>query len=69
MSKVKTRKSAAKRFKLTATGKLTRRQSGQKHLLQGKSSKRVRHLKGTKDVHETDLNRVTAQLPYQKYLR
>ncbi|MFN4153001.1 MAG: 50S ribosomal protein L35, partial [Candidatus Sericytochromatia bacterium] len=53
MSKVKTRKSAAKRFKLTATGKLTRRQSGQKHLLQGKSSKRVRHLKGTKDVHET----------------
>lgn len=67
--KMKTRKSAAKRFKLTASGKLMRRQAGQKHLLTGKSSKRVRNLKGKADVHETDLMRVTEQLPYKGYLR
>lgn len=69
MGKMKTRKSAAKRYKLTATGKLMRRHAGQKHLLVGKSAKRVRALKGTTGVHPTDLARVTEQLPYKGYLR
>ncbi len=69
MPKMKTRKSAAKRFKLTASGKLMRRQSGQKHLLTGKSSKRIRNLKGKEGVHATDLARATEQLPYKGYLR
>ena len=69
MAKVKTRKSAAKRFKLTGTGKLVRRQAGTKHLLVGKPRKRVRNLKGTTDVSEADLPRVMSQLPNSKYLR
>ncbi len=69
MPKVKTRKSAAKRFKLTGSGKLVRRQSAQKHLLTKKTSKRIRALKGKKSVHDSDLDRVTAQLPYKGYLR
>lgn len=69
MPKEKTRKSAAKRFKLTGTGKLMRRQSGQKHLLAGKTSKRIRSLKGEKDVSDGDLKRVSDQLPYTQYLR
>ena len=69
MPKMKTRKSAAKRFKLTGSVKLMRRQAGQKHLLTGKSSKRIRNLKGKAGVHDTDLMRVTEQLPYMGYLR
>lgn len=69
MGKMKTKKSAAKRFKLTATGKLLRRKAGQKHLLVGKTAKRVRALKGTTAVHPTDMDRVTEQLPYKGYLR
>ncbi len=68
-NKMKTRKSAAKRFKVTATGKLVRRKAGQKHLLVSKSSKQIRSLKGNADVHPTDVSRVTEQLPYKKYLR
>lgn len=69
MPKVKTRKSAAKRFKLTASGKLMRRQAGQKHLITGKTAKRVRALKGKVLVSDTDMERVTDQLPYKSYLR
>ncbi len=44
---MKTNKSVAKRFKVTAKGKLkVRKMSGRKHLLAHKSSKRKRHLKG-----------------------
>jgi len=69
MPKVKTRKSAAKRYSVTGSGKLVRRNTGTKHLLTGKRKRRVRALKvHASDVHETDLNRVTSQLPYLKYL-
>lgn len=67
--KTKTRKSAAKRFKLTGSGKLVRRHAGTKHLLVGKPKKRVRNLKGTTVVSEADLPRVMGQLPNSKYLR
>jgi len=42
--KAKTRKSVAKRFKVTGTGKLLRRKQGKRHILQKKSSKRKRAL-------------------------
>jgi large subunit ribosomal protein L35 len=42
--KMKTRKSVAARFKLTATGKLKRAKPGRRHLLTGKSHKRKRQL-------------------------
>jgi large subunit ribosomal protein L35 len=42
--KMKTRKAYAKRFKLTATGKLKRTRPGRRHILTKKSSKRKRSL-------------------------
>lgn len=69
MPKMKTRKSAAKRFRLTGSGKLVRRRAFKKHLLSPKSSKRKRSLEGLTEVHPTDLDRVTAQLPYLKHVR
>jgi len=40
----KTRKAVAKRFKVTATGKVLRSHAGRRHLLQSKSAKRKRQL-------------------------
>ena len=40
----KTKKSIAKRFKLSASGKLIHRSPGGRHLLAGKSSKQKRRL-------------------------
>ena len=45
MTKPKTRKSVAKRFKVTGTGKLKRAKPGRRHILTKKSSKRKRRLK------------------------
>ena len=48
MTKMKTHKAVAARFKVTGTGKLKRRHPGRRHLLTKKASKRKRRLK--KDV-------------------
>jgi len=45
VTKPKTRKSVAKRFKVTGTGKLKRAKPGRRHILTKKSSKRKRRLK------------------------
>ena len=50
MPKQKTNKSAAKRFKVTKTGKVTHRSHGARHLKSNKSKKQLRHLKATKTV-------------------
>lgn len=48
MPKKKTHRGAAKRFKLSATGKVLRHHSECRHILTKKSQKRKRHLrKGT----------------------
>ncbi len=44
MPKMKSNRAAAKRFKVTATGKLKRSKSHKRHILTKKSSKRKRHL-------------------------
>ena len=45
MPKQKTHKASKKRFRVTATGKLKRRQAGKKHLLSHKTGKRKRQLR------------------------
>jgi large subunit ribosomal protein L35 len=60
----KTRKSVAKRFKITATGKVLRTRGGRRHLLQCKSSKRKRKLAKSVLVHDSDAARVKANLPF-----
>jgi large subunit ribosomal protein L35 len=43
MPKMKTNKAVAKRFKVTATGKVMKRMPGRSHLLSNKSAKRIRN--------------------------
>ena len=47
MPKMKTHKGSKKRFRVTASGKVKRRQAGKKHLLSHKTGKRKRQLRGT----------------------
>ena len=61
---VRTKKSVAKRFKITARGKVLRAHAGKRHLLQGKSAKRRRSLRSTTLVDSTDLYRIKQCLPF-----
>jgi large subunit ribosomal protein L35 len=58
MPKMKTSKTAAKRFKKTGTGKLRRLQQNRQHLFEKKSSTRTRRLDGTVDVHPGDARKI-----------
>ncbi len=60
----KTKKSAAKRFKVTGTGKILRRKQGLRHLASSKSSKRKRRLGKVGQVHETMVDRIKECLPF-----
>ncbi len=61
---VKTKKSAAKRFKITAGGKVLRSSAGRRHLCQTKGPKRRRSLRGTAGVDRTDEYRIKQNLPF-----
>jgi large subunit ribosomal protein L35 len=50
MPKMKTRKGAAKRFKLTGSGKVMRHHSMTSHILTNKSTKRKRNLRQSAEV-------------------
>ena len=63
---VKTRKAVAKRFKITATGKIKRSRSGKRHLLEHKSPKRRRSLGSQVMVDVTDYDRIKLNLPFSK---
>jgi large subunit ribosomal protein L35 len=64
IARSKTRKSVAKRFKVTATGKVLRTRGGRRHLLQCKSAKRKRKLARSVFVHDSDSARIKANLPF-----
>ncbi|MDO6459834.1 50S ribosomal protein L35 [Granulosicoccaceae sp. 1_MG-2023] len=66
MSKIKTNRGAAKRFKRTGSGGFKRKQSHLRHILTKKSTKRKRHLRGKSMVHESDQVLVERLLPYQR---
>ena len=64
---IKTKKSAAKRFRFTASGKIKRSRAGKRHLLQGKNSKRRRSLGGMLTlVDKTDEYRIKQSLPFTR---
>ena len=62
MPKMKRSSGAKKRFKLTGTGKLTRRRAMLSHNLGKKSQKRKRRLAGSAPVDTTQDRKVRAQL-------
>jgi large subunit ribosomal protein L35 len=62
--KLKTHRGAAKRFKITAGGKVLRMHSGKRHLMGTKKPKRMRHLKKMTLVAKVDVEHVKRMLPY-----
>ncbi len=64
ISRRKTKKAVAKRFKVTGTGKILRAHASRRHLLASKSAKRKRHLAKAGLVHETDVARIKENLPF-----
>jgi large subunit ribosomal protein L35 len=62
MSKQKTHKGAAKRFKVTGTGKIKRKKAYGRHILTKKSRKRKRRLRQATLVSDGDLGQVRAML-------
>ena len=64
ISRSKTRKAVAKRFKITASGKVLRSQSSRRHLMAWKRAKRKRQLGKMATVDKTDIARVKANLPF-----
>jgi large subunit ribosomal protein L35 len=61
---IRTKKSVAKRFKITATGKVLRPRAGRRHLLQAKSAGRRRNLGKVRVVGPTDAHRILGSLPF-----
>jgi len=62
MPKMKTHKGTQKRFKVTGSGKLRRRQSGRGHLKTAKGVARYRRLSGDADLSPGDAKRVNRLL-------
>ncbi|MEO7853980.1 MAG: 50S ribosomal protein L35 [Rubrivivax sp.] len=64
MPKMKTKKSAAKRFRVRPGGTVKRGSAFKRHILTKMSTKRKRHLRGVKEVHQTNMASITKMLPY-----
>jgi large subunit ribosomal protein L35 len=64
MPKMKTNRSAAKRFKKTGTGKLRRHHAFTSHMFEGKSPKRKRQLRKAATVSKGDQKRLAQVLTY-----
>ena len=64
MPKMKTKKTAAKRFRVTGKGRVRRSKCGGNHGMQEKSRKRLRRLRQNDMVHPTMEKHVKRMLPY-----
>ncbi len=64
MPKIKTHRGAAKRFKLTATGKIKRSQAYKRHILTKKTTSRKRKLDQEVLVSRGDHLKVLKMIPY-----
>ena len=64
MPKMKSKKSAAKRFKVRPGGTIKRGQAFKRHILTKKSTQTKRKLRGTANVHDSNMAAVRAMLPY-----
>ena len=64
MPKIKTNRAAAKRFKVTGTGKLKRNKAYKSHILTKKSTKRKRNLRQATITDATNVKNMKKVLPY-----
>jgi large subunit ribosomal protein L35 len=64
IARSKTKKAVAKRFKVTAKGKVVTSRAGRRHLAGTKNRKRMRSLGKPKTLDTSDLRRVIDNLPF-----
>jgi large subunit ribosomal protein L35 len=60
----KTKKAVAKRFKLSARGKVLFSRAGRRHLAGSKNRKRKRHMAKAKVLDSSDMKRIKENLPF-----
>jgi large subunit ribosomal protein L35 len=64
MPKMKTRKSAAKRYRITGSGKVRYKKQNLRHILTKKNSKRKRRLRQPAILSSVEADRAKKLLPY-----
>ncbi|MGI6199391.1 MAG: 50S ribosomal protein L35 [Christensenellales bacterium] len=65
MPKIKTNRAAAKRFKVTKSGKVKMQQTMRRHILTSKTTKRKRHLRTPAYLSPAFANNIKAMIPYK----
>jgi large subunit ribosomal protein L35 len=63
--KIKTNRSAAKRFRVTGTGKIKRNKGFKRHILSSKNKKRKRHLRRATTVSAVESKNIRQLIPYK----
>jgi len=66
MPKLKTKSSAKKRFRLTASGKVKSGQAGKRHGMIKRSNEQIRTLRGTTVLDPSETKRIERWMPYGK---
>jgi len=63
--KIKTNRSAAKRFRITASGKIKRNKAYKRHILSNKGKKQKRHLRKATTVVAVESKNIRKLIPYK----
>jgi large subunit ribosomal protein L35 len=66
MPKLKTKSSAKKRFRFTASGKVKRSQAGKRHGMIKRTNAQIRRLRGTTIMSVSDTKIVKSYMPYNR---
>ncbi|MGB5557510.1 MAG: 50S ribosomal protein L35 [Paracoccaceae bacterium] len=66
MPKMKTKSSAKKRFKITATGKVLAAQAGKRHGMIKRTKKFIRDARGTTVLSDQDAKIIKSYMPYDR---
>jgi large subunit ribosomal protein L35 len=66
MPKMKTNRAAAKRVRVSGSGRIRRGKAGGSHMMRGKSARRLRRLRKNDMVDDSDQKRFARLLPYGK---
>jgi large subunit ribosomal protein L35 len=64
MPKMKTKSGAKKRFRVRPGGTVKRGQAFKRHILTKKTTKTKRQLRGSVEIHATNMDSVRAMMPY-----
>jgi large subunit ribosomal protein L35 len=64
MPKMKTKSSAKKRFRVRPGGTVKRGQAFKRHILTKKTTKTKRQLRGSTEVHDTNMVSVRSMMPF-----